>query len=378
MSETKRTFTDWIWTVVGIGGILFILIAILMIVLPHFEKDPAEADPAQAADKLWEGAKEKFAAGDPSGAAEDLRRALVLVEGRHPGYLNDLGEALLLAGDADKAPPNWLAAISLRPFFWKPYLNLARWRDARGEKAMALARYRAALALHPGPVPEDLPARVAELMAEFDEKITEEQTKLRQKLHANPGDLGAVSGLLLVDLSMLKVPADGVAAEGLRRAVQSVGEGIEDLAGLKLRQEAAVADRPDSSVDVAGLGTVLLLGGEYEKAFDTFTRALQLSAGDAMSNFGGALAALLCGHADDPGIEKAAQGFRVNPVSWLALGAASLERGEVEKAQKELLQALRCNPALPETYRLLALTFPREGQGDDRAAALRGYERLGK
>ncbi len=378
MSETKRTFADWVWSLVGIAGILFIIIAILMLVVPRFTSDPAKEDPVGTARELWEGARGMLAAGDAEGAVHDLKQAIALVEGRNPVYLNDLGEALLLTGQKDQAPANWLAAIGLSPFYARPYLNLGRWRDARDEHGPALARYRAALALHPEPVPGDLAGRVAELMAEFMVRRDEELVRIGKSLHANPADHEALTVLMLAELALLNVKEDAPPTAGLRAALGKVGGNVGDLDVLVARQESGVGDRPDSVVDQAGLGTVLLLKGDSERAREIFDTALDLSANDRMSNLGAALSAVLSGQVEDARIVASAKGFRVNVVAWLALGAALVEREEMENARKVLLTALQLNPSLPETYRLLALTFTGEGEEKDHAAALRGYQRLGK
>ncbi len=377
MSETKRTFADWIWSLVGVAGIIFIIVAILMLVVPRFSSDPAMDDPEGAARGLWLGARDLLAAGDAEAAVRDLKQAIVLVEGRNPVYLNDLGEALLLTGQGDQAPANWLAAIGLRPFFARPYLNLGRWRDARGERAPALARYRAALALYPEPVPEDLAGRVAELMAEFMERRDEEMVRIGKSLRANPADHEALTVLMLAELALLKVDEDAAPIAGLQAALGKTGGSVGDLKALVARQESGVRDRPDSVVDQAGLGTILLLQGDFARAREIFAAALELSANDRMSNLGAALSAVLSGQFTDVRIVAAAKGFRVNVVAWLALGAALIEQEELENARKVLLTALQLNPSLPETYRLLALTFTGEAGEKDRAAALRGYQRLG-
>jgi tetratricopeptide (TPR) repeat protein len=379
MSETKRTFADWIWSLVGIAGVIFIIVAILMLVIPRFSSDPAKEDPAGTAHELWEGAKEKLAAGDTEGAVRDLNQAVALVEGRHPVYLNDLGEALAVAGMGDKAAPNFLAAIGVRPFYARPYLNLGRWRDTRGEHGAALARYRAALALHPEPVPQDLANRVAELMGEFRVRREEELAKVRKSLRANPADFQSFSILVLSELMIIRVEADAKPAAGLAAALSSIGEDLGNLDELLARQESGVADRPDSVVDLAGLGVVLLVRGDKERALKTFGKALELSGNDRVSNLGAVLAAVLAGKPGDERIEKVARAFRVNPVAWLCYGAALLEQEDkLLESRKALLAALQLNPSVPETYRLLALTFTTEEEAKDREAALRGYERLGE
>jgi len=381
MTETKRTFADWIWSLVGVAGIVFILVAIYMLVEPRLSSDPAREaieNPTGAAQELWKGARSKLAMGDIEGGLRDLKQAVVLVEGRHPVYLNDLGEAMVMAGQPDKAPPNWLAAIGLRPFYAQPYLNLGKWRDARGEHGHALARYRAALALHPEPVPEDLVERVALLLHDFEERREEELVKIRKSLRANPADFQALNLLVTAELSTLRVDEDAGPTAGMRAAFQKIGESLGDLTELVKRQESGVEDRPDSVVDRSGLGAVLLVKGDHERALEVFNAALKLSANDRVSNLGASFAAMLCGKFEDERIATVAKAFRVNVPAWLSYGVTLLERGETVEARKVLLTALQLNPSLPETYRLLATTFVGEEEEKDRAAALRGYQRLGE
>jgi tetratricopeptide (TPR) repeat protein len=319
---------------------------------------------------------EKLAAGNAEEALPELEQALGRVHGRDPIIQNAVGEALRDSGSADRAPGHWLAAISLHPVFYKPYLNLGRAWEEKGQPVLAGQYYRAALALHPEPVPEELPQKVDELASAVAAKREEALEKNLARFRANPGDPAALNDLILIELISMEVEEGALPEAGIRAAVTAVGEAVGDLTGLRTRQESAVEDRPGSVIDRAGLGSLLLLAGEVEEAEAVYAEAVELSTTDLTSRLGTALADLLSGAKDDTGIRAAASQLANSPLVWLVLAADRIRHGETEQARAALFNTLQRNPSLPEAYRLLALTLTGEEEGDTRESSLRAWRRL--
>jgi Flp pilus assembly protein TadD len=431
MAGAKRTAADWVWTVVGFLGVACILVALYMLLFGSGNRSSPEA--GERARELRAAAKEKLENGDAHGALRDLARAETLSErepegfddewrtalareilaaqakcaeqrwsagtaklddgnasaavedfeaavlhsrGRNPRYFNDLGEALWGTGEEDRARQAWLDAIRLQPVYAKPYLNLARWHEKRGNLRAALSRYRAAVAFHPEPVPATLTDKLSELLEGERAKLEKESETYRERFRANPADWEAFNHLLWRKLWTSRCAGEAGPTQGLRNALLSVGEDLEDLQELRARQETAVADRPGSVVDRAGLGAILLLHGEFERAKDVFSEALSLSESDRTSLLGRGLAGLLAEAGDDSEIQRVAESLQTNLVAWIALGAHLVQRSEAELACSALATALRLDAGMPEVYRLLALAFTGEDQRQNREAARKAYERI--
>jgi len=368
---TKKTVADRIWTLIGILGVMCIGIAIYLLAADIFKSTPAEE-----AQERWEEGRAKLAADDVKGALVDLQAAVDITGGLHPVYRTDLGIALLKSGKPNLAAAHWHNAFRLNPVYARPYGLLADLLESRGEKGAALAFYRAALALHPEPVPEGLPEKVIELKAGIEEVRAEQQAAVRDELRANPAALGAFLMLLLDELSEMGVAEDAPPRAGIEAALLAMGKQITDLPDLIERQRGAVSDRPESVLDRAGLGNLLLISGDFEAARTVFGEAIEISAKDPAALVGASLSDLVTGAAGIERIQQAAARLGKDPSSWLALGAADLRSDRPEPARKALFHALKINPAVPEVYRLLALSFTGDELKKDREAALRAYRRL--
>ncbi len=381
MEKKQRTAADWIWIFVGLGGVACLALAAYLFLFGSGERSPEEMAQArrEQAEKLWSEGESKAAAGDAVGAAEDLRSALSALDPRTPGYLDRMlsyAEVLEKADKAEGAETVCRQALGLNPLHFRTHLVYAGLLERLDRNRDAFYRYRAALALHPDPVPEHLPLKLTELRARVD--ISAEREAILSALRANPAHPSAFSGLLLLCLAETGVEDDADPDEGLRAALARAGAEVGELPAFLARAESAAADRPESVVDRAGLGNVLLLCGEYRRAAEVFGEALEISESDPASVNGAALADLLSGAEEGTRIEAAVARQPRNLLAGLARGAFHLRSGKNDK--KEALQALWVcpimSPHLPEVYRLLAPAFAAAGREEDQQAALRAYRRL--
>jgi tetratricopeptide (TPR) repeat protein len=281
-------------------------------------------------------------------------------------------------GRQDEAARVLTQARSLLPWYYEPYLHLGKILDGKGMEEQAYYCYRSAIAFHPDSVPQDLLARTAEIEAKVAESRAKTRETLSKKLRANPADVGALGGLLLFELLETSVDVGAEPAEGIRRAIAAVGAAQEDLPTRIESQEKAVEDRPESVVDRAGLGILVLLGGDAERARTILDEALALSEADPAAMFGAALADLLTGAEGEERQRKAAMILKKLPVAWLALGASCLAHDKPSDAQTALKNALLFEPTVSEVSRLMASTLVKEDEKQARDAFLKAHERLRK
>jgi tetratricopeptide (TPR) repeat protein len=375
----KRSLADWTWLVIGIAGVVCIGIAVYLFVKGSQEPSPEEVarDRAARARQDWDAGREKLRDGDHRVALDHLLAAVRAPElEMNPGLHNDLGIAFLGAGEEQKALAAWSNARNLSPTYHEPYLHLGTWYRGNERPEEALHHFRAGLAFHPGPVPPDLPKLVTELEKAVTEEFAKTQVELAKRFAANPADVAAFAGLILLRLRVTESPEDAPAADGIRQAVLAAGKGLEDLEGLRARQHSAVGDRPGSVVDRAGLAAVELLRGDLERAGTVFGEALALSEADPMSLLGVAVCDLLTGAESEARMETAARTLSRSPLPWIVLGAGCVAHGKAEQARQALINAVRLNPAIPDTCRLFAATFTTPENQDKRDAFLKAYRRL--
>lgn len=382
MGGAKRTLADWIWTLVGIAGVACIGIAAWLFFVGG-EKTPEEQMKARLAEarEFWQAGTGKLEAGENGAALADLEKAVSLIPDPrmvrdYHVVQNDLGRAYLANGKAEQAAVCWITALKLSPGYAPPYLNLAKVYEEKKNDGLAYQFYRAALALHPEPVPADLPGKVSEIDGKLSAERDRELADIRKDLLANPASIDAFAALVLWKVTATKVEEDAKPSEALRRAIVLVGAELVGLDELLTRQESAVSDRPESVVDRAGLGFVRLLRGEWAEAREVFDAALGISSGDPASQLGASISDLLTGAEDTKRMEQAALRLKGNPLGWMVLGASSLEHDKLDVARAALFRALQISPALPEVYRLLGQAFAGDEYEEKRAAALRAYARL--
>lgn len=374
----KRTLGDWIWTLVGIGGLACIGIAIWMFFGGRAGPTPEEAAQARAAQakEHLEKGRALLEEGKGEEAVKEIQTAIGLgEEPRQPSLdvVYDLGRALKLAGQDKEALQLFHAVLAQRPLWFDPHLRIARVLDGNEQAGGAWQYYRAAWALHPDPVPEELTKRAEELGAVVREKRAEEIGRVRSEFRANPANVDAFSLLVLAALQDVKVAFDAPPDAGLRAAIAAAGAGIEDLPALVAAQESAVSDRPKSVVDRAGLGNLVLLAGDAKRAKEIFTQATELSESDAAARLGEVVAGLLAGE-DLP--EARAKRLPANPLALLAFAAARLEKPGPGNVRAALAVVRQQDPALPEVYRLLAKALDGAEEQAQRDLAKRAFERL--
>jgi cytochrome c-type biogenesis protein CcmH/NrfG len=75
-------------------------------------------------------------------------------------------------------------------------------------------------------------------------------------------------------------------------------------------------------------------------------------------------------------METAARTLSRSPLPWIVLGAGCVAHGKAEQARQALINAVRLNPAIPDTCRLFAATFTTPENQDKRDAFLKAYRRL--
>ncbi|MHC4473429.1 MAG: tetratricopeptide repeat protein, partial [Planctomycetota bacterium] len=332
----------------------------------------------ERARESWTAGRDELAMGNHAEALKLLLAAQRVTELAltKPALHNDLGKAFLGVGKEEQALGAWNNARKLSPTFHAPYLHLGSWYRSKGLPEQAFQHYRAGLAFHPTPVPPDLPGLVAELEKGMAEKRVEKRAELVRRIEANPADANALADRILLELRTVDCPEDAPPVDGIRQAVLAVGKGHADLDGLLARQQSAVGDRPGSVVDRAGLGTVHLLRGEFERARAVFGEALALSETDAMGILGASITDLLCGAEKETRMETAARVLSRRPLPWIVLGAGCIAHSKPDPARRALLNALFLDPANPEVSRLFAATCTTPENREMRDAFLRAHRRL--
>jgi len=280
------------------------------------------------------------------------------------------------AGMEKEALESWTNSRILLPTYYRPYLSLGQYFDTKGQHEEALHQLRAGAAFHPDVVPPRLARRVAELEEEMVPGFASTREELLDRFVANPADCGALAGLVLLRLRTIDCPVEAPPADGIRYSVLAAGDDVPNLDELLARQQSAVGDRPGSAADRSGLGSVHLLRGEFERAGVVYGEALKLSGADPTSILGAAITDLITGAEGEQRMETAVETLRRSPLPWVVLGAGLVAHGKDKLAQEALFQALRLNPALPETCRLLAESFDSPDGQKKREAMLQAYRRL--
>ena len=187
------------------------------------------------------------AAGQPAAAAT-LYRTLLDQGGDPAALLGRLGDAQRLSGDLPSAAQSYGDLLTLRPDSSRARYQLARMYEAEGRAEPAIAAYVELLGQKP--YARQAALGLAELLIEMDRRR---------------GDLGRAR------------------AEGWWRPQGLVGE--EAMQKAEEQLEAALAERPGSSVDLWGLGKLLFWQGRYREALTCVAKLAEVAPGDYRVHF---------------------------------------------------------------------------------------------
>ena len=266
-------------------------------------------DPSQMASGFEGMGTTAQGSGDTKDAVADWTKAQELVADI-PAVLENLGQAQLLAGDADAAATALGRAVSADPNDWRAHELLARARLAQGAYAEAVAEARAAAALVPmewsaylvlglaleaagnasegaaeidralslkpaGKAPVDDHVMLADALARQG-KTAEALAEYREAQRIDPGNgtYHRLAGEMLLGANRSKdalaelkkavelAPSDMIARVELAKALYASGRKGEALKTL----EAAVAKDPNDPAPRAVLGSYMLDEGDVDGA----------------------------------------------------------------------------------------------------------------
>ena len=187
------------------------------------------------------------AAGQPA-TAVSLYRTLLDQDGDPATLLGRLGDAQSLSGDLQSAAQSYGDLLALRPDSSRARYQLARIYEAEGRAELAIAAY-------------------VEL--------------LEQETYARQAALGLAN--LLIELDRRSGELGRARAEGWWQQQGLVGE--EAMQKAEAQLEAALGERPDSSVDLWGLGKLFFWQGRYQEALACVARLAETTPGDYRVHF---------------------------------------------------------------------------------------------
>ena len=295
---------------------------------PPFAPSPRPSD----AERLANEGKRLIRAGRAAKAVEVLRRAVDLKPDGAATQL-DLGCALMAMGRLQEAAQTLALAIRLDGRMPTAHYCLAQIFDGFGQEAMAMAGYKAAVALKPDLV--DAQMRLGDLYLARD---------LRADAEAAFRAAGSASA------------RDGVTA---RIAEARAAEAFGDFEAALAKMRAAVAAHPKSGEARAILANLLTQSGLLEEAATEFERASELTL-DMNSAWIGITTNRKITAGDDALIARmqaALDQSRLMPrhrqMLHFALGKAHEDRGEYEAAMRNFEEGNR--------LRRMGSAFDREG-----------------
>ena len=291
--------------------------------------------------------------GDSKNAVADWTKAQELVADI-PAVLENLGQAQLLAGDADAAATALTRAVSADPNDWRVHQLLARARLAQGSYAEAVAEAGTAAAL----VPMEWSAHlVLGLALDAAQNAAEGATEIDRALSLKPtGKLPAADHIMLAD------------------ALTRQGKTPEALA--EYRQAQLIDPRNGTYHRLAG--EMLLAANRTKEALAELTKAVELAPSDMTARVELAKALYSSGHKEEAvkTLESAVAKDPNDPAPRVVLGSYLLDAGDVEGAVFQLEAARDAPDIKPD---VLASVLVLMGNAGDRRqdfdAAVADYAR---
>ncbi|HLJ63861.1 MAG TPA: tetratricopeptide repeat protein [Stellaceae bacterium] len=267
-----------------------------------------------------------------AGAAIDLLKQAIAVEGRIPLYHCNLGEMCRLAGRFDEAVAAGRQALALKPDYPEALNNLGIAHYDRGEFDLAIDHYRRAVAIAPSYAEahsnlgngfrakklyeEALPhyRRAIQLKPRYADaynnmgtalrdlkRIAESETTYRQALALNPNDPLTLNNLALAvkDLDRIDEALEILARSAAinpnnHQTFTYLASSLNEqhrTAEARVAIERALTLRPDDPDATNILGNVLFEEGDTDGALASFEKAIAAKPdlSDAYNNMGNAL-----------------------------------------------------------------------------------------
>jgi tetratricopeptide (TPR) repeat protein len=236
--------------------------------------------------------------GAPDQAADLLRQAVEL-DDRHPGYQNNLGQALDALGDVAAALRHYRAALALAPGDPRCLNNIGLALSQLGDLKGAIEA--ASAAVEGDPENAEYHHNLGAIL--FDMGRTDEAERaFQQALKLNPGQAGtyASMGLILaergdrqqaVDYCLQATRLDPFYKEG-HEACRKLLWDLGDSGNMNISYRLACERHPDSAAAFLNYGTALLESHLPGEAVEVLDRALALDGRNAaaLSKKGAALA----------------------------------------------------------------------------------------
>jgi tetratricopeptide (TPR) repeat protein len=265
---------------------------------------------------------------------------------------NNLGNALLKAGDVREAIAHYQAAVRLRPNYAEAHYNLGNGLQRTGRTREAIAHYEQALQANPNMPDAQTALGIAlEEAGRGDEAVAHYEQALR--LDPNYADAHNDLGLALSKAGRLPEaiaqyeqalqinPALPDVHNNLGNALRAVGKAQEAIA----HYEQALRLKPDYAAAHNNLGNALREADRLPEAIAQFEQALQLN----------------------PAV----------PEVHNNLGTVLLMVGRTPEAIAQFEWALRLNPNLVQVHMNLAIALESAGRSGEAAAQYEAARRLG-
>jgi len=339
---------------------------------------PPPADPREIA-QLWQEAFGHHQAGRVDQAAK-LYRSVLQHEPMHFEARHLLGVANLQQGKLEDARREIAAAIEIKPRESAAHSNMGTVWLRLGDLAKARESFEAALKLRPGD--PDANANLgtvllrqgegAAAVAPLRKALAQRQSPdLRNQLALALEQSGDVAGALKAYDQALALDSMHEASAGNRAALLARTGRLDEA---RTALESLAQRNPRSAQLHANLGAVKRDSGDYAGAIESLRAALKLD-----SKLRAARLNLASSLLDSGDLEAARRELDVlsreqprDAEVLLLHGRIAFARGELERADESLSQAIEAGPGLAEAHHVLGLVKMAAGNA---AAARRCHER---
>jgi tetratricopeptide (TPR) repeat protein len=294
-------------------------------------------------------------------------RAALAVQPESVAAWNNLGIALMDAGDPRGAVVAFREAVRLDPSAAKAHSNLGvALQEELGDLAGAIAEFRETVRLDP----QDVAAHVnlgnaLRLAGDLQEALT----VLKEAVRLDPNEARAHSNLGIVLRRMKDLPG---AIEAYREAIRldpnlasthvNLGNALHDARDLPGAIEAyreAIRLDPNLAQAHYNLGRARRVSGDRPGAISAYQKAVQLNPNFAEAHYN--LALLLDDSGDVPGaIAAYREVIRINPMDVAAhnnLAAAYTLQKQYPEAAAAAREAIRRDPKFANAYVMLGLAL---------------------
>ena len=281
---------------------------------------------------------------------------------RNPAFYVNHGNALLRAGEPQRAELQYRAALDLDPSSSHALLGLARVERAAGRAEAALEHLTSAAAAAPHH------GEVHALLAQVHHQRGEAEAARAAELRARAfPDATRPPDPVVEAMETQAVSSRAYTRRGLRLA----GEGRFAEAEEAFRQVLAI--RPGNAHDHANLGGALARQGKLEQALAAYREAIRVEPGEPAAHNNLAMALAEQGRVDEAEAELA-EAIRLDPAYAAAhdnLGLLRQQQQRHHEAAAHHEKAIDVDPAFADAYNHLGIALAAGGRLADAVARWR-------